>query len=127
MDLKETMLEQRIWAVIGVTTDKDKFGYKIWKTLLDHDYQVYAVNPKYQDIYGEKCYPSLSALPVTPEVVDFVVPPHITNKNLEEAKTMGIEYAWFQPGTWNQEVLKQADALGIQHIEDCVYATLRGE
>ena len=54
-----------------------------------------------------------------------VVPPHITSKNLEEAKELGIEYIWFQPGTWNEETIQKADALGLKHIEDCVYATLR--
>ena len=29
MGLKEEMLERKVWAVIGVTTDKEKFGYKI--------------------------------------------------------------------------------------------------
>ena len=70
-----------------------------------------------------KCYPSLRDLPVIPEVIDMVVPPHITSKNLEEAKELGIEYIWFQPGTWNEETIQKADALGLKHIEDCVYAT----
>lgn len=122
---KEIMLGKKRWAVIGVTPNKEKFGYKIWKSLLDNDYEVYAVNPKYQEIDGEKCYQSLTDLPVKPDVVDFVVPPHITMKAVEEAKELDIKYMWFQPGTWNQEVLARAESLEAVHIEDCVYQILR--
>lgn len=121
---REIMLGKKIWAVIGVTPDKEKFGYKIWKTLLDNNYDVYAINPKYDEIYGVKCYHSLTELPVKPEVVDFVVPPPITIKAVEEAKEIGIKYLWFQPGTWNKNVIERADSLEITHIEDCVYAIL---
>lgn len=124
---KETMLNKKIWAVIGVTPDKEKFGYKIWKILKDNDYEVYGVNPKYQEIYGEQCYATLKDLPKTPEVIDFVVPPTITMKNLDEAKELEIKYLWFQPGTWDEDVLKKAEALGLYHVEDCVLATLGGE
>jgi hypothetical protein len=122
---REVMLGKKIWAVIGVTPNKEKFGYKIWKTLLDNNYDAYAINPKYDEIYGAKCYHSLTELPVKPEVVDFVVPPPITIKAVEEAKEIGIKNLWFQPGTWNENVLERADSLGMKHIEDCVYAILK--
>lgn len=125
-DNKDSMLKKKIWAVVGVTPNKEKFGYKIWKTLKDNDYEVYGINPKYDEIYGEKVYHSLTELPTKPEVIDFVVPPAITLKTLEEAYELGVKYLWFQPGTWNEEVLKRADSLKMVHIEDCVYATLKG-
>ena len=124
-NIKETMLEKKTWAVIGVTPNKEKFGYKIWKILLDHNYDVYAINPKYDEIYGVKCYHSLTELPVKPDVVDFVVPPAITIKAVEEANRLGIKYLWFQPGTWNDSVLEKANSLDVVHIEDCVYKTLK--
>lgn len=122
---KEIMLEKKIWAVIGVTTKKERFGYKIWKILLDNNYEVYAINPKYDEIDGKKCYHSLTELPVKPEVVDFVVAPPVTLKAIYEAKEIGIKYLWFQPGTWNEDVLEKADSLGMIHVEDCVYAILK--
>ena len=67
-------LDQKVWAVIGATHKTEKFGYKIYKCLKDHGYEVYPVNPNIAEINGDKCYPSLSALPVVPAVVDFVVP-----------------------------------------------------
>ena len=67
-------LNQKVWAVIGATHKTEKFGYKIYKCLKDHGYEVYPVNPNIAEIDGDTCYSSLSALPVVPAVVDFVVP-----------------------------------------------------
>ena len=67
-------LDQKVWAVIGATHKTEKFGYKIYKCLKDHGYEVYPVNPNVAEIDGDKCYSRLSALPVVPAVVDFVLP-----------------------------------------------------
>ncbi len=125
-DLKEKMLEMKSWAVVGVTANKDKYGYKIWKTLKAHDYKTFGVNPNYDEIEGETIYHSLKDLPETIEVIDMVVPPKIAIATLEEAKELGIEYIFFQPGTYNKEVVAKADELELKYLlDDCIYATLK--
>ena len=49
-------LDQKVWAVIGATHKTEKFGYKIYKCLKDHGYEVYPVNPNVAEIDGDKCY-----------------------------------------------------------------------
>ncbi|MBS4534257.1 CoA-binding protein [Clostridium sp. D2Q-14] len=106
--MKKDMLNKKVWAVLGVTPNKEKFGYKIYKKLKDHGYEVYPINPKYEDIEGEKCYKSVENLPATPDVLNFVVSPKISYKAIDEAKKKGIKNLWFQPGTSNNEVLNKA-------------------
>ena len=98
--IKEEMLNKKVWAVVGATPNEEKFGYKIWKILLDHGYETYGVNPNYDFIHDERVYPSLKEVPAKVEVVDLVVPPKVTLGVLDEAKELGIEYLWFQPGTF---------------------------
>lgn len=45
VNLKEKMLQKKVWAVAGVTERKDRYGYKIWKKLKEHDYETYGINP----------------------------------------------------------------------------------
>ncbi|WP_313757148.1 CoA-binding protein [Tissierella sp.] len=124
--IKEEMLNKKIWVVAGVTANKDKFGYKIWKTLKEYNYEAYGVNPNYDDIEGDKIYHSVKELPMKVDVLDMVVPPRIAINTLDEAKEAGIEYIWFQPGTYNDEVLAKAKDLDFKILyDDCVYATLR--
>lgn len=123
--IKEEMLEKKVWAVAGVTAKKDKFGYKIWKKLKNHNYETYGINPNYDEIEGEKTYHSVKDLPMKVDVLDMVVPPKIGMKTLDEAKGAGIEYIWFQPGTYNDEILAKAKELDFKILyDDCVLATL---
>lgn len=126
--IKEEMLNKKVWVVSGVTAKKDKFGYKIWKILKEHDYETYGVNPNYDEIEGDKVYHSVKELPIKADVLDMVVAPKIGINTLDEAKEAGIEYIWFQPGTYNDEVLTKAKELGFKILyDDCVYATLRNK
>ena len=127
-DLKLEMLNKKSWVVIGVSEKKDKWGYKIYKILKDHNYETYGVSPNYDELEGDKVYHSLSELPTKVEVLDMVVSPKISLKTLEEAKELGIEYIFFQPGTYNDEVVAKAEELGLKYLlNDCIYATLRNK
>lgn len=124
--VKKEMLDKKLWVVVGVTGKKDRFGYKIWKTLKEYDYETYGVSPNYEELEGDTIYPSVKDLPKKVDVLDMVVAPKIAIHILDEAKEAGIEYIWFQPGSYNDEVLAKAKELEFKILyDDCVYATLK--
>lgn len=124
--IKEEMLQKKTWVVAGVTAKKDRFGYKIWRKLKEHGYETFGVNPNYDEIEGEKIYHSVRDLPKKVDVLDMVVRPNLALQTLEEAKEANIEYIWFQPGSYNDEVIEKAKELGFKILyNDCVYATLK--
>ncbi len=96
--IKEFMTKKR-FAVIGATDNTEKYGNRIFKNLTKRGYEVYPVNPNLKEIEGAKCYPTLSAVPVKVDVVDFVVPPKVTESILEECKKLGLANIWLQPGS----------------------------
>lgn len=127
-DLKTEMMDSKKWVVVGVSGNKNKYGYKIWKTLLEHGYTVYGVSPNYDELEGQKIYKSIGELPEKVDVLDMVVPPKISIGVLEEAKDAGIEKIFFQPGTYNDEVVGKAEELELEYLlDDCVYATLKAK
>lgn len=122
---KEEMLEKKIWAVSGVTGRKERFGYKIWKILKENGYTTYGVNPNYDELEDEKIYHSLVDIPEKIEVLDMVVGPNIAIDTLDDAKDAGIEYIWFQPGSYNDEVIAKAESMDFKILyDDCIYAEL---
>ncbi|MDW7671157.1 MAG: CoA-binding protein [Bacillota bacterium] len=122
---KKNMLALKKWVVVGATPNEEKFGYKIFKTLKSHHYEVWGVNPNYRELEGETIYQDLSSLPQKPDCVSVVVPPPVSMKLVEEVADQGIEYIWFQPGTFNNEVLKKAQELKLKSVyNDCVLVTL---
>ena len=117
---QEKMLEKKVWAVIGANQDDDKFGCKIYKRLKSRGYDVYAVNPAYEEVDGDKCYKDLSSLPKVPDVVEMVVSPKRGKEYLEEAARLGVRNVWFQPGTCDEELLQLAKSLGFEVVQSCV-------
>jgi predicted CoA-binding protein len=122
---EEKMLEKKVWAVVGANEDPEKFGNRIFKKLLSRGYTVYPVNAKYESLEGNTCYKDLSSLPEKPEVIDMVVSPKRGRPVLEEAASLGVEYVWFQPGTYDDELLKFTQDKGLKYVLACVLVALR--
>ena len=120
----ETAIQEKTWAVLGATTRTDKFGYKIFKHLVNKGYTVYPVNPNITSIDGVPCYPSLQDLPVVPTVVDFVVPEKVGLEALDSCKALGVKTVWLQPGADKPAVLAKAKEVGLDYIQDCVLVQL---
>ncbi|MZQ76154.1 MAG: CoA-binding protein [Peptoclostridium sp.] len=122
---KSQMLEMKKWAVVGVTQDESRYGYKIYKLMKSKGYSVYGVNPKYSEVDGDKVYGSLRELPESIECVDVIVNPGVALRLLDEISELGIKNVWFQPGAYDESVLEKAVGLGLDIVYDyCVYAEL---
>lgn len=124
MSYEKKMLELNLWAVVGANTDSEKYGNKIYRTLKSRGYTVYAVNPKYDRVDDDPCYPDLTALPVKPEVINMVVSPKLGKATVEAAAELGIPHIWFQPGTVDGDLLALANAKGLEVVEGCVLVAL---
>ena len=119
-DMVENAIEKKVWAVVGATNNKDKFGCRIYKRLLKAGYEVYPVNPGIAEIDGAKCYATIADLPVIPDVVNIIVPSKIAVEIVKEAAEKGVKIVWLQPGSDKPEVVQAASEAGLEVIEDCV-------
>ncbi len=63
-------------AVIGATTRTDSVGYRVFMNMVDAGFQgdLYPVNPKYEEIAGKRCYPSVKAIGKPVDVAVVVIP-----------------------------------------------------
>ena len=119
------MLNLKRWALLGATTDTTRFGYKIFRELEDRGYTVYGINPKYDSIDGIKLYKSIEELPELIDGINVIVNPKITLEALPKIKAKGIKNVWFQPGSFNEEVIEKAKKLGFNiELEDCMHVEL---
>lgn len=109
-------VNRRVWAVVGASTDQSKFGYKVFRSLREAGYVVYPVNPKGGELEGATVYPSLAELPQTPDVIDIVVPPPVTEQIVSEVHKLGLDRVWMQPGAESDAAITFCEAHGIQVI-----------
>jgi predicted CoA-binding protein len=113
----ERLLERRnVIAIVGVSRSPEKYGHKVYKELKGAGYRVYPINPKAQEILGDRCYPDLKALPEKPDVVCFVVPPEVTEEVLKTCKEIGIRMVWMQPGAESMKALEFCHRNGIEAV-----------
>ena len=104
-ELAKEFMSQKKFALVGATANTSKNGYRIFKNLTRRGYEVYPVNPGMEELEGVKCYHRLTDIPVKVDVVDFVVPPNVTEEILKECKRLGLERIWLQPGSESEAAL----------------------
>jgi predicted CoA-binding protein len=96
----------------------------------EHGFKIIPVNPKYDEILGEKCYPNLKAIPEPVDIVDVFRKPDDCAPIAQDAVAIGAKVLWLQLGVVNEEAARVAEAGGLEVVMDrCVkieYARLFG-
>jgi hypothetical protein len=106
-------------AILGASADRNKFGNKAVRAFKQQGYTVYPVNPKEISIEGLPAYPTLAAVPGRPQMISVYLPPNVVLKLLPEIAAKGCDELWLNPGTESEEVLAQAERLGLNVIQAC--------
>ncbi len=115
-DRIDAFLAEGPWAVAGASTNRDKYGNKVLRAYLQHGREVYAVNPRADEIEGVACYPDLASLPEGVRGLSIITPPAITEQLVEEAAEVGIGHLWMQPGAESPRAVARAEELGLSVI-----------
>lgn len=117
-DLVKEFMAKKRFAVVGATSNPEKNGNRIFKNLKNRGYEVYPVNPRLTELEGTKCYPSLTDIPVKVDVVDFVVPPQVTEETLKECKRLGLDRIWLQPGSESEAAIAYCHENNLKVVHD---------
>jgi uncharacterized protein len=96
-DIQE-ILAQKTIAIVGLSRDRNAMSATANRELKAKGYRTMAVNPNAETIDGEKCWPSLAALPETPGAVLVFTQPDQSAKVVAEAAERGIRRVWLQQG-----------------------------
>lgn len=99
----EPLLNAHSVAIVGIS-QSDRFGGKVYLNLRDFGYagQIYGVNPRYDTLYDQPCYSSLTALPQRPDLAVLAVPNDRLLTAVQEAAQCHIP-AIFIPGNAHSE------------------------
>jgi predicted CoA-binding protein len=112
----DTFLAAKAFAVVGASSDENKFGYKCFDCYLKNGRKAYPVNPNGTTVLGQPVYKHLSDLPEKVESVSIITPPVVTEKVVEEAIKLGVKNLWMQPGADSPTAVANAEAAGLNVI-----------
>lgn len=106
-------------AILGASTNRDKYGNKSVRAHLKAGFRVFPVNPKEPSIEGLTAYQNLSAIPATIDRISVYLPPSIGLAVLPEIAAARPKEVWLNPGSESAELVAEAERLGLNVIQAC--------
>lgn len=87
-------------ALVGASDQGERFGTRVYRQLVNFGFEgpIYPVNPRARELLGRTCYPSIAALPETPDHVGIVVSIERVFDVLEECAARGVPFATVYSG-----------------------------
>jgi predicted CoA-binding protein len=129
-DLRRILVEYKRVAMVGLSADWWRPSNFAGKYLIDHGFEVIPVNPKYDEILGQKCYADLRDIPGPVDIVDLFQRADRVPMFVDQAIEIGAKAVWMQLGIINEEAAAKARAAGLEVVMDrCMkieYARLFG-
>jgi predicted CoA-binding protein len=99
-------------AVVGVSRRKG-FANAAMQALRERGYRVLPVNAGADEVHGERCWRSVTAIPEKVGAVLVVVPPEQARDVVAECAHLGIRNVWLQQGAESDEAIQLAEEQGI--------------
>ncbi|MCS0502174.1 acetate--CoA ligase family protein [Ancylobacter mangrovi] len=123
MSAIERLLSPRSIAVVGASQREEATGTRVVKNLqvMGYEGRILPVNPRYEEILGLPCYPSLSELPEPPDAAFLAVPATAGPDLVEEAAKLGIKALFL-----NANGYADGDADGVA-LQQRIEAVARAE
>jgi predicted CoA-binding protein len=106
-------------AVIGASSNREKWGNKAVRAFLQQGYTVFPVNPNEPEIEGLPTFASVRDVPARPVTVTVYLPPPRLVKILPDIAARGCDELFLNPGTESAEVLAECERLGLNAIQAC--------
>lgn len=119
--IQRILNHSRTIAMVGLSTESQKASYFVATYLKSAGYRVIPVNPRAEEILGERCYPNLASIPDKVDLVDIFRPAKDCLPIVEEAIACQIPAVWLQLKIVNLAAGEKARAAGLHTIMDlCV-------
>ncbi|MEO8761446.1 MAG: CoA-binding protein [Bacteroidia bacterium] len=120
-EIYELLSNTKTIAMVGASANPDKTSHGIMKKLQSVGYKVIPVNPNETEVLGEKCYASLSDIPVKIDLVNVFRRAETTPPLAHEAIKIKAKALWLQLGIVNEEtasIAKKGELIMI--MDSCI-------
>ena len=119
----EVVQRARKIALVGASPKEERPSYQVMKYLLEKGFSVYPVNPGQKEILGQRCFPSLSAIPKEIEIDTVIIfrRPEMVFPVVKEALKRGVKAIWLQEGIENKEAEELARKKGIVFVSNLCF------
>ena len=119
--LRRILKSCRTIAVVGLSAEWHRPSFFAAKYMQQHGYRIVPVNPRYTEVLGERCYPSINEIPFAIDMVDVFRRSDDALPVARQAVEKGARCLWQQIGVKNLEADQFAQQAGLDSVLDrCV-------
>jgi len=108
----------RTIAVVGLSSDASRPSNSVSSYMRRHGYMVIPVNPNETEVFEEKAYPTLAAVPQIVDLVDVFRRSDEAGKAVDEAIAIGAKAVWLQEGVLDRAAAQRASDAGLLVVMD---------
>lgn len=116
----EAFLQLKSIAVLGYSSQGNQPANAIYQKFRDNGYQVFAVNPKADQVKDVPCFPDVKAIPEAVQGAVLCTPASATEQAVRDCAERGITQVWMHigmgPGSYDPEAFETAKKLGVEVI-----------
>jgi predicted CoA-binding protein len=105
-------------AVVGLSSDPGRPSFGVASYMKRRGYKVIPVNPNETEVFGERAYASLAAVPEQIDLVDIFRRSDEAGKAVDEAIAIGAKAVWLQEGVIDRDAAQRAKAAGLLVVMD---------
>ena len=116
--IRSLLQQARTIAVVGISAKPDRPSHEVAHYLQRAGYTIIPVNPAYEEVLGQKCYPSLHEVPGKIDLVDVFRKPAEVMGVVDEAIAVGAGSVWLQLGVIAPNTADKAAAAGLKVVSD---------
>ena len=114
--LRRVLSENHTVAIVGLSANWYRPSFFAAKYLQEHGYKIIPVNPAYEEVLGERCFPDLAAIGGPVDVVDCFRRAEDIGPIADEAIAIGARVLWMQLGVINEEAARKAHDAGLEVV-----------
>jgi predicted CoA-binding protein len=106
-------------AVVGASSDRNKFGNKALRAFRDEGYTVYAINPNEEAVEGIQTYSSVLDVPGPIDMATVYVQPEVAESLLAEFERKQIPEIWINPGAESERLIDEGSRRKLKLVYAC--------
>ena len=116
--IRHILRNHRRVAMVGLSANESRPSFFVGYYLQRMGFEVIPVNPRYEQILGQKSYPDVVSIPEPPDVVDVFRRPDEISEVVDEAMTVGAKSLWLQFDVVNETEAARAQEAGLLVVMD---------
>lgn len=122
---EEILRQSKIVASVGISTSPKQVANSVSRLLQNWGYTVIPVNPDFDEVIDQKCYPDLLSVPKPIDIVAIFRRSQNVAPHVDQAIAIGASAVWMPISVVDETAAARARAAGLDVVMDrCMHCAI---